>query len=117
MLDPWIEWLVQQVNTAFNDKKAKLDKKCYREKDSFICWAMITQHVQFEKLDNIMPEKFNICLDSVIKKQTSMRTIKLKHPEETSKNSDICDFSKVSVRVKEWWTMRNLYFKPFLLVQ
>ena len=38
------------------------------------------------------------------------------HPEETSKNSDICDFSKVSDIGNEWWTMRNLYFKPFLLV-
>ena len=41
----------------------------------------------------------------------------LSHPAETSKNSDICDFLKVSDIVDGWWSMENLYFKPFLLVQ
>ena len=39
------------------------------------------------------------------------------HLAETSKNSDICDFLKVSDIVNEWWSMENLYFKPFLLVK
>ena len=57
---------------------------------------------------------------AALKKKIPHCAIKFKastHPEETSKNSDICDFSKVSDIGNEWWTMRNLYFKPFLLVQ
>ena len=39
------------------------------------------------------------------------------HPEETSKNSDISDFLKVSDIENKWWSMGNKLFKVFLLIQ
>ena len=73
-----LEWLVKNVNSTVQDIKQKLPNKAKREHFPQIYWTPALTHKRFFK-GNVLQNKFNLRLESIVKLYPTMRVLKFKH--------------------------------------
>ena len=78
LLGPWIEWLVKEVDTLISEYKKKLIPKAKDQDEPFIYWIQAVRHKNFDYVVNDTRNKFNLCLESVVRDYNTMRVVKIK---------------------------------------
>ena len=78
LIGPWLEWLISQFNSMFQDRKDKLPKKSVRMDDPFFYWVLCPLHTGMDSVMYDTRKLFKMCLKSIIKLQPNMCTIQLK---------------------------------------
>ena len=74
----WIEWVAEQFKIAISERKNQLPKKAVDDASPFMYSAVLPLHNNFDTGNGYLRNKFNNCLESVIKKFDSMRMLWIK---------------------------------------
>ena len=72
MYGSWIEWLAKTLNEMIIERKRQLPRKAVIPDEPFIYWAMLPYHKNLEGPKNICRNKFNKCLEAVMKLYQNM---------------------------------------------
>ena len=78
MYGTWIEWLCNTLQTMVKDFYLKLPKKARNDELTQFYWVTAANHGAFDFVDRKARDKFNLCVESVVKGFDNMRTIKIK---------------------------------------
>ena len=73
-----LEWLVKKVLSKVEDAKKQLPSKAVKNDYPQIYWTQALNHKQFGK-QNELRNKYNLCLESIIKLYLNMRVLKYKN--------------------------------------
>ena len=79
MYGEWLEWLLKSFNDMIELRKQQLPTKCKPFEGTQTYWLHLPQHKNFESNSYTARSKFNLCLESIVKLYSNMRTIKLKY--------------------------------------
>ena len=74
-----VEWLVQSFESLLESKAQMLPRRALKDQPTSIYWVAIPSHVNFDYEQRNMRNKFNLCLESVVRQHKHMRVIKLKN--------------------------------------
>ena len=78
MYGTWCEWLVKQFDSLLTTKWQRLPNKAKNNDGTQVYWIALPLHQGFSDIDNQVRQRFNDCLESVVKMYGAMRVIKIK---------------------------------------
>ena len=78
LLGTMLEWIFNQVHSLVLERKKLLPKFVKTENSPFIYWVELPKHMNFDAEENVTRGKFNLCMESIAKKFSTMRVVKLK---------------------------------------
>ena len=87
LIGEMLKWLVKEFNEIISLCKSQLPAKAVREDHPQFYWTVAPIHMHFDENEALIRKKYNLCLQSLLKKEPNMRAIKLKEfwdPQEMS---------------------------------
>ena len=66
----WIEWFVNKVESSLQERHDQLPKKAVKDGAPFIYFMALPLHENFDLGNGFLCNKFNNCLESVVKPKT-----------------------------------------------
>ena len=83
----WLEWILAEFNAAVTNQFQHLKAKAKADDEPIIYWIAAANHKNFSDEDFSMHDKFNACLDAVVKLYDNIRVVKFReywyfHKEE-----------------------------------
>ena len=98
----WISWLLKELKSAIDTTKSQLPVKAKRDNYPVLYWVNAAIHPFFP--DNNLHQKFNLCLESIIKQEPSMHVVKFKNHWSQDDNSLVNHVGTISeIRKNEYW--------------